>query len=440
MRRKCRQCLLPLSAALGLCARSNGQESPSQAETERPAESLWTRSKLTGNWWEARDSLASKGVTFDITGVYTFQGVTAGGIGGTPLARLSEENDTGNTLFGDLEFGLDTEKAGMWAGGSFDVQLEARTGRSVVQRAGTVSPVNNAATYPNVQDCFDEDAFAVTQVCYTQYFGEAFGVYGGLLNTAEGDANDIAGSGVSNSHFLNSAMLYSLVEDASAANVSLGGGLLFQPCERLSGSISATTTSELAGESLIGNAQGLTLGTEWTLTHKLFDLPGAQTAGFLYGTGVSRTNIAANPRVVIGSVLSGSGVPTTSADTWAFYYNVCQFLHGDVDRGWGLFARFGISDGNPNPVKWNLAGGVGGVGTFQGRDSDRWGAGVYYLDMSNEDLLSGLNVEQEFGGEAFYSIAVAPWWHITLDGQAIDSALPIHGTTVVLGVRVVLDF
>ena len=194
-------------------------------------------------------------------------------------------------------------------------------------------------------------------------------------------------------------------------------------------------TEETAGEDPLGHTEGTTFSTEWTFGHKLLARPGAQTFGFLYGIDASRTAIAANPRLVLGSILSGQPIPTTNDDTWAFYYNAHQYLRGDSEGGWGVFARFGISDGDPNPVSMNLAGGLGGKGLLPQRRQDTWGAGAFYLDMSNEDLLKGLNVDDEVGGELFYNIAVTPWFRVTLDAQVIDSALPGADTAWVLGVR-----
>ncbi len=180
---------------------------------------------------------------------------------------------------------------------------------------------------------------------------------------------------------------------------------------------------------------GTTFSTEWTVTHSVLMRAGAQTFGALYGIDTQRTDIAADPRTVIRDVLRGGSVPTTGTDTWALYYNAHQFLQGDSDGGWGVFVRVGLSDGNPNLVRWNVAGGTGGIGLFPGRTSDRWGLGAFCLGMSDEDLLRGLGVDDEIGGELFYDVAVTPWLHVTLDAQVIDSALPRAGTAWVLGVR-----
>ena len=396
---------------------------------------LASRSELTGNWGGVRDTWARYGLSVDVDVTYTFQEVAAGGFTGPLFERFSDEDETGNTFSGDLELTLDTNKAGLWRGGSFDARLEGRAGRSVLQRAGTVSAVDNDALFPNVVDRFDDEALALTKLTFTQYFGEKVAFFGGLLDTAEGDENELAGSALSNSHFLNSAMLYSLVEDAAVPNVSLGGGALLEPTDGISASFSAFGTSETAGTDPFEHATGTTFSTEGTFAHVLRGRPGAQTIGVLYGIDASRTAIAADPRLVIAGILVGRPVPATSDDTWAVYYNAHQYLRGDGDGGFGIFVRFGISDGNPNPVKWNVAGGLGGKGLLLRRQADTWGLGAFYLGMSDEDLLKGLNVGDEVGGELFYNLAVTPWLHITPDVQLIDPALPRADAVWVLGLR-----
>lgn len=59
--------------------------------------------------------------------------------------------------------------------------------------------------------------------------------------------------------------------------------------------------------------------------------------------------------------------------------------------------------------------------------------------MSEEDLLRDLDVDDEVGGEFYYNIALTPWFHLTLDVQGIDSALPRVDTACVLGLRMDVD-
>ncbi|ADJ27785.1 carbohydrate porin [Nitrosococcus watsonii] len=401
---------------------------------------FWSRPKLTGHWGGLRDQWANRGLTVDLDATYTFQGVAGGGLEGPLFQQFSDEDDTGHTGSGDLVLKLDTGKAGWWPGGFFKARLGGRAGTSVVRRAGTVSPINNDAVFPNVEDRFDEEVGALTELTFTQFLSEKWGFFGGLLNTLDGDANEIAGSARSNTHFLNLAFLMSPVEAASTPTVTLGGGMIFLPQKNITGTLSAYNSEEAAGENPFKRDEGTSLSTEWSVQHTLGERPGGQVFGFLYGINRNRLEIAQDPRVFIGSILQNQSIPSTDSDTWAFYYNAHQYLQGDSSKGWGLFARFGVSDGDPNPVKWHGAGGLGGKGLFPSRQQDRWGAGMYYVGMSDADLLRGLGVGNEIGGEIFYNIAMTPWFHVTLDAQMIDSALPRTDTTWAFGLRTALNF
>ena len=426
----CRLLAFAVALALVLAGSDFARAEPLPAECSDCA-----RPRMSGSWGGHRDRIEARGLRVDLDATYTFQGVASGGLDSRVAALLTAEDDLGNTFSSDLILELDSERAGLWRGGLLRVRVEGRAGESAIERAGTVSPVGNEPIYPNVVDDFDGEVIAFTELTLFQSIGRGFGVFGGLMNTAEGDANTLAGSAISNEHFLNSALLYSLVEDATVANSALGGGISYEPSERLVGSVSAFGTSETAGTDPFSGWQGTTFSTEWTFAHALGERPGAQTLGFLYGIDASRTDIARSPRVAIGSILLGLPVPSTDADTWSLYYNAEQFVHGDAERGVGVFLRLGFSDGNPNPIRWNLAAGLGGTGIVPGRPSDRFGAGFFYLGVSDADLLRGLGVGDEVGGELFYDFALTGWLRITADAQVVDPARPVSGTAVVLALR-----
>lgn len=395
---------------------------------------------LADDWIGRRDRWAQGGAKLNFDAVYVLQGVTAGGFTGPLFPRFSDEGNVGNTLNGDLRGVFDTEKLGWWQGGTLKARLQARTGQSIVQRAGSVAAVNNDAVFPNVESNFDGSVYAITELTYRHSLNEKVGIYGGLMNTSLGDENAIAGSAMSHQHFLNLAMLFSLVENATVPHVAPGLGLDFAPTENVTGALVVFGSTETAGQSPFKGWQGTTLSTEWTFAHSISERPGAQTFGFLYGFDVLNTNIAADPRLVLISIVLDLPIPPTISNTWSFYYNAHQFIQGDKNGGWGVFARYGLSDGNPNFVKQTAALGIGGVGLLPRRKQDRWGVGTYFVDMSDENLLKGLNVKDEFGGEMYYNIAVAPSLNVTLDAQVMDSALPGVDTTWVFGVRTNYNF
>jgi len=75
---------------------------------------LWHRSTLTGDWFGARNDLAAKGITFDMSLTQVGQGVVDGG--------KDEGWKYGGR--GDLTFNLDTQKLGLWPGGFLTVEVE----------------------------------------------------------------------------------------------------------------------------------------------------------------------------------------------------------------------------------------------------------------------------------------------------------------------------
>ena len=115
----------------------------------------------------------------------------------------------------------------------------------------------------------------------------------------------------------------------------------------------------------------------------------------------------------------------------------------DKTRNWGVFGNFGVSDGKPNPIKWDAIVGIGGSSPIPGRKRDTFGAGYFYLgysdDFKNVARLV-VPVRDERGVELFYNAAVTPWCHMTADLQVITPTLSHAETSVVLGLRTKIDF
>jgi len=405
------------------------------APTEPPPTfggSLWERSKLTGNWGGFRDDLAVHGITIDLNTVYTFQGVATGG--------TSIGHDTGNLFSGDLSLAIDTGKAGLWPGGFLKVRFEGRGGDNVLRKVGGVSPSNNDALWPNVAGRQGDSAWALTELSYTQFLSEQFGVTMGLLNTTGGDSNPIAGAMISNDHFLNSAFLYSAAETVVLPSVTLGGGLVFLPTKNIQGTLLAVGSTETAGNNPFDYYHGTTFVTEWTVKYELGQRPGGMTAGALYSVNRNRPDLAADPRLFFGSIVLNGKLITTDRDAWCLYWNGYQYLQGDEKKGWGVFGRFAFGDAETNPIRFNMSVGLGGTSPLPGRDADRWGAGFYYLDFAHLAVLDALPINHETGAELFYNISLTPWAHLTLDAQIVDSPLVRADTAVVLGTRLVINF
>jgi porin len=108
----------------------------------------------------------------------------------------------------------------------------------------------------------------------------------------------------------------------------------------------------------------------------------------------------------------------------------------------------GISDGDPNPIGWNMTLGVGGNSLIPGRTCDTFGLGYFHVGLSSDfkDLLAGplappgLAQRDEQGIELFYNARLTPWCHLSGDVQIVQPSTKTVDTTILAGVRLTMDF
>lgn len=386
---------------------------------------------LFGDWGGLRSTLADHGVTVNLDGNYSLQNVADGGV--------RRGHDYGNVYSTNLGIAVDTGKAGLWPGGHLTTRVEGRVGESVLPRAGTTSPVNNDALLPLTPGPLEDGGWGLTELTYAQFLSEKFGIVLGLLNGDTSDANPIAGFMGSNDYFMNSGMLYSPVAVSTAPTVSLGGGLIFLPSKANHFKFLVLGTNETAGINPFENYEGTTFYGEWATKYELGGKAGGMTFAATYSVDQERLRITDDPRILLADHVAG--VPLTSTeDSWSVFWNGFQYLSGDETGGWGIFGRLGLSDGDPNPIRWTGATGIGGVGLIPGRDKDRWGIGIFHQDFTDEGVLPTLGIESETGGEIFYNIALCYGTNLTFDVQVVDSAIPRADTVVVFGARLGVSF
>jgi len=393
--------------------------------------------KLTKDWGGARQSLAEKGVVIEINSTHVSQYVVDGGVETTLLGEKIDDDE--HSLSTELDIKLDTDRLGLWPGGMFRIFTEFRTGQSVHNRAR--AGTNFDSLFPAVPNHSGDDVIAVNELTLTQFLSETFGIFGGLIDSAFGDENDFAGNGRSNDYFLNMNLNANPVGMASTPDVTLGGGGIWIPNEIYQGWFGAFNSEATAGLNPFEHDEGTTFFAEGSRKHTIGGKGGKQTLGFMYGIDKDRSDLFADGRLALESLLVNNTFPTTDKDTWAVYYNLQQYIKGDVEQGWGIFLRAGISDGDPNPVENFLSAGVGGKGIFASRPQDRFGIGAYWTKLSDDSLLAAIDIDNSYGFEIFYNFEIIPGLNVTPDIQIIESPLPrVDDTTVVIGVRTKWDF
>ena len=401
------------------------------------------RSTLTGDWGGLRNQLASRGVTFDINLVLTEQGVVDGG--------TDREWENGGR--GDLLLKVDTGKLGLWPGGFLTAELEGNFGKGVNLRNGGLSPVNTNQIFPIP----GEENLLLPALNLTQFLSEYAGVVVGKLDTvAGGDMNEFA-HGKGDTQFMNLALNLNPALMLTVPYSTLGAGVIILPTKDFNAAIiTFSVVSAVGSPSHSGfgelNSGKLTYVGEARVRTDFFGLTGHQLIGGVYS---NKDYTSIDQRV---SLSPGSNSIAMKTDSWAAFYNFDQYLYEPVKgsgKGLGIFGRFAATDGNPNLFQYFYSLGVGGKGVMASRPHDRFGVGWYYLDIKSPTFTGPLATREvlrnEQGVEAYYSVALTPWAHLTPNIQIIHGAqeqtialLPADrkdiDTATIMGLRLQLMF
>ncbi len=129
------------------------------------------------------------------------------------------------------------------------------------------------------------------------------------------------------------------------------------------------------------------------------------------------------------------------------WWSGAQYLYQDPCdplKGWGLFGRYGVSDGQTNPIQYFANAGIGGQSPFRGREDDQCGIGWFYNRFSGEIgpiARTALGIENVATGvEIYYNYAVTPYFRVTPDLQVIEPGVNRANTVLILGVRAQVVF
>jgi porin len=410
---------------------------------------FWTRSTITGDWGGMRNDLAKKGIIFDLSLTQGYQGVVDGG-----KKRAWEYGG-----HGDLNIHVSTEKLGLWRGGFFAIEVEGNYNDSINAYTGALMPANNSQMFPRpIGDNLNVPAFNYTQIL-SPYFAIMFGKFATLSSTA-GDMNEFA-HGKGDTQFMNMAFNLNPVVATTVPYSALGAGFIIVPTKDPAEATVSFMVMQTNGQSNVTgfsdlNKNLLTFVGEGRVKTNFFGLTGHQLVGVAY-SNKEFASIDQNARIIVetGGIESQKG-------SWNVHYNFDQYLYEPTKgKGIGIFGRFGVSDGNPNFMRYFYSIGIGGKGIIPGRPLDHFGIGYYYLEVNNPSFTGPLEtrsfLRDEYGFEAYYNCAVTPWMRLTPNIQYVRGAQKdmvttetTHGithigrtdvgTATIIGVRLQLIF
>ncbi len=372
---------------------------PPSASTEdvrRYSGDLGTRPALSGDWGGARTGLAGKGITFDMSLTQIGQGIVGGGkktgweVGGR----------------GDLVVNADTAKMNLWQGGLFTVEVEGNFGQDVNTWTGALMEVNASQTFPKSGE-YGRD---FPTLMLTQFFLKEFGIILGKVGTGS-DANEFA-SGKGDTQFFNIALTFNPAAFLTIPYSTKGAGVIVAP----SGDVRTAVIKFFVLDETSYAAEG-------RVRTEFLGLTGHQLIGVSYASK-SFTALTQNLRVL----LEDHTIEERNR-SWCLYYNFDQYLYEakrGSGQGFGIFGRFGVSDGDPNTVHYFFSFGAAGKGIIPGRPLDSFGIGYYGIIVGNPTFV-GLFANRSFlgneqGVEAYYNIGITPWMKLAPDIQLIRPA------------------
>lgn len=392
-------------------------------------EKLMESPNLTGDWGGARTALTESGIIYQGYLTQFYQGVASGGT--EQQFKYGGKSDQFFTFMG--------EKLGLWKGLIVSMHAETRFGQDSNFDAVGLAPVNANMLWPSFGQSTAISGFTVTQMLSEEWLLTA-----GKMNTLDlfNSLYPQGGRGVDG--FMNVSTFFPL-SSSRPLNLSVNGLSISKLHEgQVQGSLAVVDTNNSSTTVGLGNLfdNGAAIIAYWRHFTEIGGLPGSHAILGEYSTK-SFTSIDPSDFYFI----PGTGIVTgKQSGTWSLNYFGEQKVWVDAcnpKRNVGLFTSWGISDGNPNPIRWSGNVSLQGHGLIESRPADAMGIAYFYTGLSGEfrDLVSPvLNLRDVQGGELYYNFAVTPWFNVTPDLQVIQPATVGTDAAVVVGVRAKLTF
>ena len=408
-------------AAVAAAAPVNAQEEAAGDTTTAPADSIGTRSYLSGDWWGARSFLADHGVTLDLRYTSFYQRLASG--------TGDKDFEYGGKV--DAFINLDSGKMGLWKDGGFRSHLEYSHGDAPANLGGAIFAVNTALYWP----VGTPEELVATSLYFTQKVGGRSSIALGKLNPVDVYALDPIYGGWGIDRFMNIVLA---APPSGLIPVVFMGAIASVEIEPVTWTVIVCDPHDRTNDYFPSDLfeDGVNIGVNATRGTTLAGRKTTYGITGLYSTaeGVDYSSVG--------------GVIGTSTKSGAWNINI-QFKHNlqetseQPNAAWGFFLKAGIADGNPNYVQRSLIVGIGGKALFFSRPQDSFGVGAFYYNLSDvlqDTMFPNTKFKDESAIEVFYSYAATPWLYVGGDIQYIDPATGGFDNALVLALRTQIRF
>lgn len=424
--------LLPAIAFCGIVlgtvtARAEPVTPPPEGSQGTSDQSVWHRSRLTGDWGGARPRWEAAGVFLDLEYTMFYQGLLSG--------TGSKDFEFGSRLDGFVK--LDTGALGLWKGGGLTTHLEYRSGALPGALGEAFFPTNSGMEFPSDSP----DTLVATSLYLSQRIGDRTSFLLGKINALDLLGSDPFFGGWGIHRFWNA--VFAAPPTGLVPSVFFGaiGSVRLDPVTL---SLWVYGPVDRTNEYWPGDlfAQGVTF---YFMPSYATEIAGRPTNFSLTGIYTTKSGVDFSS---VSETWRAGLEPSTKEGSYSVGFQISHLLHlnpGDPRKGWGIFLKGAISDGNPNYVQNSIIAGIGGTGLFRGRELDSFGIGYYYYDLSDalQETINNsrtVRVGNEQGAEAYYSYAVTPWFFLTGDLEYIDPPLATIENAFIAGLRANIRF
>jgi len=370
----------------------------------------WIESdNLTGDWGGGRSWLGEHGIILKPRLTQFYQDLAKG--------DGSHGFEYGGKA--DLLFNADLGKLGLWKGFSFTVHAEYNFGNGLNGSGGTVVPVNTALYFPGMDS---SDAFDLSSFYLQQQFGKSVTLVIGKINMIDFASTKPFMGGAGINAFWNCTFA---APPSGTVPPYLFGALLVLQTKSAKFGLWVYDPLSVVNKSGLKEpfTEGITFRGNVDIPVTIAGLQGHQGFVALYSTQKG-TDLEGD--LILPPLAPG----TSGVKNFRYYFNYSfdQYLFqspANPQEGVGLFGQIGISDGNPNPLRWSALAGISGKGLIPGRSRDNWGVGYYYDGFSKfyEGSIESIEpIRDEQGLEIFYKFSLTPWLGLGTDLQIIRGA------------------